>query len=78
MYVLNCVRICACYKRHAFRQTAEVVPSLVAGRSELLSLPARTNEISYCRVVQLKGLLLLSGYIHTRTRTHTHASGSAR
>lgn len=39
--VLNCVMTSTCYKQHALGQTAEVVPSLEAGRSKPLSLPAR-------------------------------------
>jgi hypothetical protein len=41
---LNCVMTSTYYKLHALGQTAEVVPSLEAGRSKPLSLPARMNQ----------------------------------
>jgi len=41
---LNCVMTHTCYKLRALGQTAEVVPSLEAGRSKPLSLPARMNQ----------------------------------
>jgi hypothetical protein len=58
-----------CYKLHALGQTAEVVPSLEAGRSKPLSLPARMNQNWCCCVVKLRDLLSLSnGYFKHRKR----------
>jgi len=66
---LNCVMTHTCYKLHALGQTAEVVPSLEAGRSKPLSLPARMNQNRCWRVVKLRDLLSMSNiYFKHRKR----------
>lgn len=66
---LNCVMTHTFYKLHALGHTAEVVPSLEAGRSKPLSLPARMNQNWCWRVFTLRDLLsMLNFYFQHRKR----------